>query len=235
MSQQFGLDRLRAVSYLVILTACGHGATPPTAPAPDPTVPWPVAAGWASETAPVGYRLLRFRWLFNDGQASVGGQGSARLAAPDSMRFDIAGPLGIGAAAAVVVGEDPQWVAPPEIIARLIPSYPLMWAMFAVMRPPPIGARVRGARSDSATALEWAQGADTVRYRLPRAGPGPFRAEWQRAGVTMGIVETKLDAAGAPVSSRLTVPSVPARLDLTIVLDSLPGAFAPDVWAPPRR
>ena len=54
---------------------------------------------------PGGHRLARFRWLFNDGQASVGGQGSARLAGPDSMRFDIAGPFGIGNAAAAVVGE----------------------------------------------------------------------------------------------------------------------------------
>lgn len=198
-------------------------------------MPWQVAAQWAAQTAPQGYRLLRFRWLFNDGQASVGGQGTARLAAPDSMRFDIAGPLGIGAAAAVVVGEEPQWVAPPDIIARLIPSYPLMWAMFGVMRPPPIGAGIRGTTSEGGTSWEWADGTDTLRYRTPRSGAGTFRAEWQRAGITMGIVETRLDAAGAPVSSRLTVPSVPARLDLTIVADSLAGPFAPDVWLPPRR
>lgn len=235
MSQQLGLDRLAAVSYLVLLTSCAPSAPGASVPAPDPVVPWPAAARWAAATAPEGYRLLRFRWLFNDGQASVGGQGTARLAAPDSMRFDIAGPLGIGAAAAVVVGEEPQWVAPPDIIARLIPSYPLMWAIFGVMRPPPIGAVLRGAASDTGTALQWADGADTVRYVVPPAGPGIFRSEWRRGGVTMGIVETKLDAAGAPVSSRLTVPSVPARLDVTIVADSIAGPFAADVWTPPRR
>lgn len=191
------------------------------------------AARWAGVTAPAGHRLRRFRWLFNDGQASVGGQGSARTAGPDSMRFDIAGPWGIGGAAAMVVGDQARWVQPPDIIARLIPSYPLMWAMFGVIRPPPPGARVRGTRGDGSLLLEWASGIDTVRYSRRTASPGTLRAAWQRGGTTMGIVETRLDADGAPVSARLTVPSVPARLDLTIVADSLALAFPPSVWTPP--
>ncbi|HMU60914.1 MAG TPA: hypothetical protein PKA66_03960 [Gemmatimonadales bacterium] len=191
------------------------------------------AAQWVAVTAPDGHRVRRFRWLFNDGQASVGGQGSARTAGPDSMRFDIAGPWGIGGAAAMVVGDQARWVQPPDIIARLIPSYPLMWAMFGVMRPPPPGARIRGTHGEGGLLLEWASGVDTVRYSRRTGSPGTLRAEWQRSGVTMGTVETRLDADGAPVSSRLTVPSVPARLDLTIVADSSALAFPPAVWTPP--
>ena len=123
-------------------------------------------------TAPTGHQVTRFRWLFNNGEASVGGLGSARLAGPDSMRFDIAGPWGIGGAAAMVVGDEARWVQPPDIIARLIPSYPLMWAMFGVMRPPPPGARVRGTQQGGRTALEWVQGADTVRYAWLSFRPG---------------------------------------------------------------
>ena len=139
----------------------------------------------------------------------------------------------IGGAAAMVVGDQAQWVRPPDIIARLIPSYPLMWAMFGVIRPPPPGARIRGTRGEGSLLLEWTSGVDTVRYSRRTSSPGTLRAEWQRSGVTMGIVETRLDAVGAPVSSRLTVPSVPARLDLTIVADSLALAFPPSVWTPP--
>ena len=190
------------------------------------------AARWAAPTAPVGHRLARFRWMFNDGQASVGGAGSARFAGPDSLRFDIAGPFGIGNAAAAVVGERPLWVQPPDIIARLIPSYPLMWAMFGVMRPPPLGAAVRGLRSDGATAFESVTGADTLRYRLSPAPSPTLHAEWRRAGVVMGLVETRLNPDGSPIASRLTVPSVPARLDITIVADSSTPAFPPSVWAP---
>lgn len=234
MPQHFRLDRLGRFPYLCLLAACVKSATPPS-PEGLPAITAAEARQWVTTTAPNGHQLTRFRWLFNDGQASVGGQGSARIAGPDSMRFDIAGPWGIGGAAAMVVGDEARWVQPPEIIARLIPSYPLMWAMFGVMRPPPPGARSRGLKSGGSTTLEWVQGADTVRYAWRSASAGTLRAEWQRAGITMGIVETHLDADGAPVSARLTVPSVPARLDLTIVADSSLSAFPPSVWAPPAR
>ncbi|HEX5004102.1 MAG TPA: hypothetical protein VFV65_02235 [Gemmatimonadales bacterium] len=229
MPQHFRLDRLRAVSYLCLVAACV--SRPPAQPTPAlPGLAPSEAASWAASTAPIGHRLTRFRWLFNDGQASVGGQGSARVAGPDSLRFDIAGPFGIGGAAAMVVGDEPRWVQPPDIIARLIPSYPLMWAMFGVMRPPPGGARSSGLREGKQVRLGWVRGADTVRYLRE---PGALRAEWQRAGTTMGVVETRLDADGRPVSARLTVPSVPARLDLTIVADSVVPAFPPTVWVAP--
>ncbi len=214
------------------MVACGR-PTPSPAPQNLPAVSQAEAGRWASATEPVGYRLRRFRWLFNDGQASVGGQGSARMAGPDSLRFDISGPLGIGGAAAMVVGDQARWVQPPDVIARLIPSYPLMWAMFGVIRPPPPGARIRGSEGAGATHLAWASGVDTVRYSRQTGTAGTLRAEWQRGGVTMGIVETRLDADGAPVSARLTVPSVPARLDLTIVVDSIALAFPASVWTPP--
>ena len=229
MPQRFRLDRLNPIPYLCLLAACVGGQ--PGQPAPAlPPVAAADAAGWAAATVPAGLRVTRFRWLFKDGQASVGGHGSARVAGPDSLRFDIAGPFGIGGAAAMVVGNQAIWVQPPDIIARLIPSYPLMWAMFGVMRPAPPGARSRGLREGGRIRLEWVQGADTVRYLLE---PAELRAEWQRAGTTMGVVETRLDAGGRPVSARLTVPSAPARLDLTIVADSVVSAFPPGVWVAP--
>ena len=232
MLQHFRLDRLRAVPYLCLVAGCSGSRQPPPA-APLPAISLAEARNWTAATEPSGHRVIRFRWLFNDGQASIGGQGSAHVAGPDSMRFDIAGPWGIGGAAAMVVGDRPHWVQPPEIIARLIPSYPLMWAMFGVMRPPPAGARTRGERQPGVTELEWSQGSDTLRYRLRQDDAAGLRAQWQRAGVTMGVVETRLDARGAPVSARLTVPSVPARLDITIAVDSTAGPFPASVWIPP--
>lgn len=232
MPQHFRLDRLRRLPYLCLIAACVRSA-----PAPSPlalqSMTAAEASSWATATIPRGNRLTRFRWLFNDGQASLGGQGSARIAGPDSLRFDIAGPWGIGGAAAMVVGDEARWVKPPEIIARLIPSYPLMWAMFGVMRPPPRGALIRGVEGGGTTLLEWTQGSDTVRYTRSQVGAASLRAQWQRAGITMGVVETHFDGSGAPVSARLTVPSVPARLDLTIVADSVVPTFPPAVWIPP--
>ena len=233
MPQRFRLDRFAYFPYLVLVG--GACAKPVSAPEPTAWAPVTVAEAsrWAAATDPVGHRLVRFRWMFNDGQASVGGQGSARFAAPDTLRFDIAGPFGIGNAAAMAVGEQARWVEPPGIIARLIPSYPLMWAMFGVMRPPPPGAEVRGFRQGSETAFQSVTGADTLRYRSTHGSPATLRAEWRRAGVVMGLVETHLTSDGSPATSRLTVPSVPARLDITIVADSSTAPFPFSVWTRP--
>jgi len=232
MPQHFRLDRLAHFPYLAVAAlGCSKPAVAPEPNAMAPITPIE-AARWVAPTAPVGHQLARFRWLFNDGQASVGGAGSARFAGPDSLRFDIAGPFGIGNAAAAVVGERPLWVRPPEIIARLIPSYPLMWAMFGVMRPPPLGAAVRGYRAEGVTAFESVTGADTMSYRLTMAPSHALRAEWRRAGVVMGLVDARLNPDGSPVSARLTVPSVPARLDITIVADSSTSPFPAAIWAP---
>ena len=232
MPQRFRLDRFVRFPYLAVAAlACGKPAVAPTPSAMAPVASIE-AARWAAPTAPVRHRVARFRWLFNDGQASVGGAGSARFAGPDSLRFDIAGPFGIGNAAAAVVGERALWVRPPDIIARLIPSYPLMWAMFGVMRPPPLGAAVRGFRADGVTAYESVTGADTLAYRLTTTPSHALRAEWRRAGVVMGLVETRLNPDGSPESARLTVPSVPARLDITIVADSSTSAFPAAIWTP---
>jgi len=232
MPQCFRLDRFACFPYLAVAAfACAKPAVVPEPVAMAPMSPLD-AARWVAPTAPTGHRLERFRWLFNDGQASVGGAGSARFAGPDSLRFDIAGPFGIGNAAAAVVGEQPLWVRPPDIIARLIPSYPLMWAMFGVMRPPPLGAAVRGYRGDGVTAFESVTGADTLAYRFVTGHSHALHAEWRRAGVVMGVVETRLTPDGSPVSARLTVPSVPARLDITIVADSSTPPFPAGIWAP---
>ena len=71
------------------------------------------------------HRLHRFKWLFQDERSSAGGRGSARIAPPDSLRFDVAGPFGSGAAAAAVVGDQPLWAEPPDAVKKLVPNYPL--------------------------------------------------------------------------------------------------------------
>jgi len=64
------------------------------------------------------------------------------------------------------------------------------------------------------------------------AGPaGRLVAEVHRAGELVGRAETTLDSAGRPVKSRLTVPGVPAKLDLTF-LSTAQANFASDIWVP---
>jgi hypothetical protein len=59
--------------------------------------------------------------------------------------------------------------------------------------------------------------------------PSKLVAEVRRAGEVIGRAETTLDTAGAPLTARLTVPSVPARLDLTFS-STTQADFAPEIW-----
>jgi len=188
-------------------------------------------AEWVASTIPSESRLHRFKWLFQDERGSAGGRGSARILPPDSLRFDVAGPFGSGAASAVVVGDRAVWTEPPDAIARLVPNYPLMWAMFGVSRMPPEGAELRGLAQDSVVAWQYAVGSDTVQYARTGGNPVRFVAEVRQAGKVIGRAETTLQPDGAPIKARLTVPSAPAKLDLTF-LSTTRATFAPDIWLP---
>src|SRR5688500_18604452 len=215
MLQHFQFDRRGAVFYLAILAlACGPRAPGALVPAAAAPVDRAQVEAWAAGSGAEGHRLFRFRWQLQDERGAAGGRGTARLAAPDSVRLDVAGPLGAGRGSAVVVGDTALWTDPDDVIERLVPSYPLMWAMFGLVRPPPEGAALRGLRDSSVTIWESAAGADTVAYVRQRS-PARLLAEVRIAGKVVGRVETELAADGRPVTSRLTVPSVPARLDLT--------------------
>jgi hypothetical protein len=190
-------------------------------------------AEWVSATIPGESRLHRFKWLFQDERGSLGGRGSARIVPPDSLRFDVAGPFGSGAASAVIVGDRALWTEPPDVIARLVPNYPLMWAMFGVARMPPAGAELRGLSRDSTIAWQYAGATDTVQYARTLGNPIQFVAEVRQAGKLIGRAETTLQPDGAPIKARLTVPSAPARLDLTF-LSTTRATFAPEIWLPPH-
>jgi hypothetical protein len=147
------------------------------------------------------------------------------------MRFDVAGPFGSGAASAVVVGDRAIWTEPADAIARLVPNYPLMWAMFGIARMPPQAAELRGLASGSTIAWQYGAAGDTLEYVRTIGDPGRFIAEVRQAGKLIGRAETTLGPDGTLLKARLTVPSAPAQLDLTF-LSTTRASFAPDIWLP---
>ncbi|MBA3658561.1 MAG: hypothetical protein H0W67_03075 [Gemmatimonadales bacterium] len=189
---------------------------------------------WVGATQPSVSRLHRFKWLFRDERSSAGGRGSARVAPPDSLRFDVAGPFGSGAAAAVVVGAQAVWVDPPNAVRRLIPNYTLLWALLGVARPPTAGATLRGFSKGDRTVWQYAAGTDTIEYSRSTGQSAGLTTEVRAAGKLIGRAETTLGSDGAPLKSRLTVPSAPARLDITF-LSTAPKTFAPETWLPRRH
>ena len=234
MRQWFRLDRAVVVSYLGLgVTACAPKAPvliPPTAaPATEADV-----AAWVAETVPTGSVLYRFKWLFEEERRSTGGRGSARIASPDSLRFDAAGPLGAGKIQAVVVADSAIWVEPQKSLQDLVPNYPLLWAMLGVARPPEAGASLRGATETDRVAWEYAIGPDTVQYLRTQGKSRTLYARVRHAGKTVGYSETTLSEDGRPTKAKLTVPSGPAKLTLTFYASVPSAAFPPGTWLPPN-
>jgi len=221
------------VAYLALtLAACrsSPGALVPAAAVP---VSRQQVSEWVAATVPPDHRLARFKWLFQDERSSAGGRGSARIAPPDSLRFDVAGPFGSGAASAAVIGSMPLWAEPPDAVQKLVPNYPLMWAMFGVARLPEPGDSLRGVTDGRVIAWQYAGATDTVSYVRTGGKSGKFTAEVRHAGKVVGRAETTLDGNGMPIKARLVVPSVPAKLDLTF-LSTARATFAPDIWTARR-
>jgi hypothetical protein len=214
-----------------MLAAC-HSAPPRLVPETAAAVDPETVRSWVKATLPRENVLHRFKWLFQDDRSSTGGRGSARIAVPDSLRFDIAGPLGAGRSSAVVIGDSAIWVEPEKSVQDLVPDFHLLWAMFGVARMPDSGAVARGLSQNGRTFWEYVEGADTIAYAREPGPKSRFFAEVRRAGKVVGRVETSLTADGKPLKSRLTVPSVPARLDVTFYASVPTAAFPPDIWRP---
>lgn len=234
--QWFRLDHAAPALYILVAAfGCGAQRPGPLVPAGSAPVPREDVLAWVAKTTPTGSQRYRFKWLLREERSSAGGSGSARIAGPDSLRFDVAGPFGSGRASAAVVGDSALWTRPPDAIEKLVPSYPLMWALLGVARAPDAGAALRGLTTGHTTAWQYGLGADTVDYVLVDGGsekPGKLSAEVRQAGKVIGRAVTVLSPEGIPTSARLTVPSVPARLDLTFTSTTPTTAFAWDIWVP---
>jgi hypothetical protein len=231
MRQYVELDRLILLAYLGLFGAGCRSAPGPLVPAPLQPVTETQVAQWVAPTIPPKHLRHRFKWLFQDERGSAGGRGSARVAPPDSLRFDVAGPFGSGAASAVVIGDEAVWTEPADAIAKLVPNYPLMWAMFGIARRPAEDVALRGLSSGAVTAWQYAGARDTIEYVRITGHTSRLVTQVHRAGELVGRAETTLDSGGLPLKARLTVPSGPARLDLTF-LSTARDSFAPETWLP---
>jgi len=107
--------------------------------------------------------------------------------------------------------------------------------MFGMARMPGAEAVLAGSSDSATTAWRYAMGGDTISYVRTDASPRHLLAEVREGPRLIGRVDATLGPDGRPVSARLTVPSVPARLDLTFTTSATPPAFTPDLWLPGQR
>jgi hypothetical protein len=88
---------------------------------------------------------LVFDWELQDREITARGEGSARIAYPDSARLDLTLGGGFGGAAAVLIGDSLQ-VSGGNVTRRFVPPPPLLWATLGRVALPP--ARDTTARVD---------------------------------------------------------------------------------------
>jgi len=205
--QHFPLDPRIALLYIgacALLTGCPRP--------PAPLVPQPLAAmdrdsavAWSQATLPTRYTAIRFRWKYQDDQKRWGGRGQARIAPPDSLRFDYVGPLGLGAGAAAIVADSALWADPARVFG--------------------------GGSADSSVLLRrFAQDGDTLDYRETRGGARVLEAEWRREGNVLARSRTEFDARRMPVRARMDFPEESARFELTVVLVDTAAVLDPAIW-----
>ena len=231
-------QRLVAFALPVVLAGCASlasGAPGPVLPAALQPVTAAQVSGWVSASHPGERRLLRFKWQFVDAdKATAGGSGSARIAVPDSLRFDYRGPLGAGRGAAVVLGDSGLWAEPEDQFKKLVPNYALLWAMLGVVRGPSTEDVLFGLDDERITAWRYVHGIDTVDYARTKGTPSQLVADVREGGTRIGRVVTTFDDLGAPATSRLDVPAGPVRLTLRFTLVSTPSPLDPEIWHAPR-
>ena len=230
--QQLPLDRLRALSYIgacALLGACAGRFVPFVTAALLPAGR-AEALAWAMRTVPGHDTAIRFRFRYEDRRRRWSGRGTARVAPPDSLRFDYVGPLGLGAGAAVVVGDSAVWADPEENFRSLVPAVRMLWAALGVVRPPGSEARVTTAAGASSTIWRFAEGADTLDYVAADGRSRTLEAEWRREGKILARSRTEFDAHARPTAARNAFPEGPARFELTVVAVDTMAAFAPALW-----
>jgi len=237
------LTRLRSLSYIgacTLLAACPGRRAGPLVPLTLPLAPASrdSAVAWTRSTLARAPLLMRFRWRYEDERVKYAGRGSTRVAPPDSLRFDFAGPFNLGNGAAVVIGDSVAWADPEKNFRSLVPAIPMLWAAFAMVRPPAESAAVlRGVIVDSLAhkrrvIWRFAQVEDTLDYVVTDSAGhvSVLEAEWRRGGAVVARSRSQLDAMQRPARARVDFPEAPARFELTVGVVDTAAVIPPNVW-----
>jgi hypothetical protein len=169
---------------------------------------------------PVGHRQVVFKWEFQEGDVAARGDGSVRTASPDSARLDFFLGGGLGAGAAVLIGDSLR--SPnPELSKRYIPPTPMMWAALGRLAIPPLPdtvVRVDGdiLRADIGRPVQW-----RVAIR------GDTIVSLEHVSGDRIIERVNRGANGIVTYER---PGARRRLDLTVLREQ-PGSFDASIWS----
>ena len=198
---------------VIAAIACAPAAAPLKGVlAPDRSLP--------SLALPAGHRQIVFKWDYEEGEIAARGDGSVRIAAPDSARLDFFLGGGLGAGAAILVGDSLR-TPHAELARRYIPPAPMMWAALGRLAIPALRdtvVRIDGdlLRADVGLPVQWrvAIRGDTL-VGLVHISGGK-------------IIETVTRAANGVITYE--APGARRRLRLTILREQ-PGSFDAAIWS----
>lgn len=114
------------VMLACLLAACG-------APRAGPLAGLPTTVALPRTALPPGHQHIVFRWAYSERVFSARGDGSARVAAPDSARLDFFEANGTGLGYAIILG-DSIYTPGGDEARRYLPPIPLLWAAFGTLR-----------------------------------------------------------------------------------------------------
>jgi hypothetical protein len=193
--------------------ACAPSAAPlPGVLAPDRTLP--------KLEIPVGHRQITFRWDYQEGDLAARGDGAVRTAAPDSARLDFFLGGGLGAGAAVLIGDSLR--TPNAALARrYIPPTPMMWAALGRLAIPALADTVVKLDGD----LLRADVGRPVQWRVAIRGDSLVGLERIDKGK---IVERLSHSADGSVVYE--APGARRKLTLTILREQT-GSFDASIWS----
>ncbi len=210
--------RCRALGTLAVLVGLA-GCVPPL----GPLVGVPVPARFPPSGLGDHHHRLVFRWELSGTALQARGEGAARIAPPDSARFDFFLAGGMGSGAAVLLG--PALRLPSgDASGGLVPPAPLLWAALgrlAVPALPDTVARLDGTvlRADIGRPVQW---------RVTFTGGSLSRLERVRDGKVLEWVSRTPDG-----HIRYHDESDRRTLDLVITTSADTGPFDDSLWSFP--
>jgi hypothetical protein len=203
----------KLLGLAILLTACAPSAAPLKGVlAPDRSLP--------TLSLPGGHRHVVFRWDYEEGDIAARGDGSVRTAAPDSARLDFFLGGGMGAGAAMLIGDDLR--APHvDMVRRYIPAPPMMWAVLGRLAIPALPDTVVKMDGD----IIRADVGHPVQWRLAARGDTLLSLEHISDGK---IIESV--SRGPNGTYTFQAPAARRTLRLTVLREE-PGSFDASIWS----
>jgi hypothetical protein len=193
------------------------------APRLRPLAGGPTSLRLPAAQLPAGHHRMVFNWELRDPDFQVRGDGVARLASPDSARLDFFIGGGLGGGRAALIGQTLR--APGgELVRRLIPPPPLLWAALGRLALPPatdttvrvengvlradVGAPTAWRvtfRGDTLVRLERVAG-DRVIEWVERQPPGRVRYRHETARRDLTLVVERFVEESSPFDATIWRP-----------------------------